>query len=143
MSIRHGSCLRKSTYIVLKCIDMMATRASAAGLAERLERLGGERGPCCVPEYRRLARTVLTGGRFPLALRRARAFADQHRLLALGLLRRRKELCACELQAAMGLSHPTVSHHMRLLAGAGLVSSRRQGKWLYYRLRDVRGVELP
>ncbi|MGO4488262.1 ArsR/SmtB family transcription factor [Microbacterium sp. 2RAF4] len=42
------------------------------------------------------------------------------------------ELCACDLTEPVGLSQPTVSHHMKLLVEAGLVSREQRGRWAYY-----------
>lgn len=122
---------------------MMATTTSDSALANRLERLTGEDAACCVPEYRDLGKEVAVSSRFPRALKRARALADENRLLAVALLQRRKELCACEIQAATGLTHATISHHMRVLIAAGFVRSRRQGKWMYYRLTGPPEVGVP
>ena len=61
----------------------------------------------------------------------------------LALLKRRPELCACEIQAATGLTHATVSHHMNVLRDAGLVRARKEGKWMYYRLARSTEVRLP
>jgi DNA-binding transcriptional ArsR family regulator len=44
------------------------------------------------------------------------------------------ELCVCDLTAAFDLSQPTISHHLKILRGAGLVESSRRGTWAYYRL---------
>lgn len=44
------------------------------------------------------------------------------------------ELCVCELTAALDLSQPKISRHLALLRSAGLLSDRRQGQWVYYRL---------
>lgn len=44
------------------------------------------------------------------------------------------EACICDLTEPVGLSQPTVSHHMRLLVDAGLVTREQRGKWAYYRL---------
>jgi ArsR family transcriptional regulator, arsenate/arsenite/antimonite-responsive transcriptional repressor len=44
------------------------------------------------------------------------------------------EACICDLTAPVALSQPTVSHHMRLLAEAGLVSREQRGKWAYFRV---------
>ena len=44
------------------------------------------------------------------------------------------EACICDLTGPVGLSQPTVSHHMKLLADAGLVTREQRGKWAYYRL---------
>lgn len=122
---------------------MMSARKGDPALVERLERLSGDAESCCVPQYQDLAQEVLESDRFGPALRRAKALADEHRLLALALLRRRSELCACEIQAATGLTHATVSHHMNVLVDAELVRSRRQGKWMYYRLADRPEVVVP
>lgn len=46
------------------------------------------------------------------------------------------EACICDLTGPVGLSQPTVSHHMRLLTEAGLVTREQRGKWAYYRLVD-------
>jgi ArsR family transcriptional regulator len=44
------------------------------------------------------------------------------------------EACICDLTEPVGLSQGTVSHHMKLLADAGLVSREQRGKWAYYRV---------
>jgi DNA-binding transcriptional ArsR family regulator len=128
---------------MLISVDLMTNGPPGRILAERLERLTGEEASCCVPQYRTLGRAIHRSAGFPAALRRAKALADEHRLLAVALLKRRGELCACEIQAATGLSHPTVSHHMAVLSKAGWVSARRKGKWLYYRLSGGPEVRIP
>jgi ArsR family transcriptional regulator len=66
-----------------------------------------------------------------------RALGDATRLEMVGLLAAQgKELCVCELEAHFELSQPTVSHHLRILREAGLVSSERRGTWVYYALED-------
>jgi ArsR family transcriptional regulator, arsenate/arsenite/antimonite-responsive transcriptional repressor len=42
------------------------------------------------------------------------------------------EACICDLTAPVGLSQPTVSHHMRQLVDAGLVTREQRGKWAYF-----------
>jgi DNA-binding transcriptional ArsR family regulator len=46
------------------------------------------------------------------------------------------EACICDLTAPVALSQPTVSHHMKLLVDAGVVTREQRGKWAYYRVRD-------
>jgi ArsR family transcriptional regulator, arsenate/arsenite/antimonite-responsive transcriptional repressor len=46
------------------------------------------------------------------------------------------EACICDLTEPVGLSQPTVSHHMKLLVDAGLMHREQRGKWAYYRLVD-------
>lgn len=45
------------------------------------------------------------------------------------------ELCACKLSEALGLAPSTISHHMSILVGAGLVAARKDGLWVHYSLR--------
>ena len=45
------------------------------------------------------------------------------------------EVCACKLTERLGLSAPTISHHMSVLRAAGLVDGRKDGLWTYYTLR--------
>jgi len=124
-------------------VESMSTASADTVLGKRLERLTGAEASCCLPEYQALARTIRRSGRFERALEKFQALADTHRLLALLLLQRKGELCACEIQAATGLTHATVSHHMRVLERAGLVDGRRQGKWMYYRLNRSSAEWLP
>ena len=44
-------------------------------------------------------------------------------------------VCACEFEASLGLSQPTVSHHLRKLTDSGLVEREQRGKWAYFSLR--------
>lgn len=46
------------------------------------------------------------------------------------------EACICDLTEPVGLSQPTVSHHMKQLVEAGLVEREQRGRWAYYRLVD-------
>lgn len=109
----------------------MSTKVEPA-LAKRLESLTGIEASCCVDELRGIAESVAAAPRFQQALARVKALSDERRLLALAILKRRKEACGCEIQAALDLTHATVSHHMSILADAGLVTSEKRGKWTYY-----------
>jgi ArsR family transcriptional regulator len=51
-------------------------------------------------------------------------------------------VCACDLEKLVGLSQPSVSHHMKVLTAAELVSTERDGRWTYYRLRRSRFAQL-
>jgi ArsR family transcriptional regulator len=62
-----------------------------------------------------------------------KAFCDESRLQIISLLRH-GELCACKLSEALTIGQSTLSHHMKILLEAGIVLSRREGKWTHYTL---------
>lgn len=113
---------------------MMAAANADDTLPLRLARLTGTDGDCCASEFAGTAQKLRRGREFEASLRRHRALADENRLLAVSMLQRRGELCACEIQAATGLTHATVSHHMALLEESGVIASERRGRWTFYRL---------
>lgn len=60
---------------------------------------------------------------------------DPHRLAMLATLARAAdEVCVCDFTSGLPLNQPTVSHHLKILREAGLVTSERRGTWVYYRL---------
>lgn len=59
-------------------------------------------------------------------------------LLSLIAAQPNQEVCACELVEPLGLSQPTVSHHLKVLYAAGLVDKQRRGTWIYYRIVQER-----
>jgi len=65
-----------------------------------------------------------------------RVLADPARLQLVSILARRPglEACVCELNAWLDLSQPTVSHHLRMLADAGVVAREQRGRWAFFRL---------
>jgi ArsR family transcriptional regulator len=95
---------------------------------------------CCSP---------VTGGALDLiaAQRLARMFkalGDPTRVRLLSLIAAHPggEACICDLTEPVGLSQPTVSHHMKQLADAGLVTRDQRGKWAFYRIVDSTLVTL-
>lgn len=69
------------------------------------------------------------------------ALANEHRVRALEALRE-GELCACELQIVLEAPQSTVATHLRTLRDAGLVKTRKKGKWTYYRVADTAVFDL-
>ncbi|MEH1956804.1 ArsR/SmtB family transcription factor [Nostoc sp.] len=61
------------------------------------------------------------------------ALSDPLRISVLELLRQ-QELCVCDLCEALGVSQSKLSFHLKTLKEAGLVNSRQEGRWIYYRL---------
>ena len=67
----------------------------------------------------------------------AKTLADPVRVEILDVLRRAGgDVCQCHLQPRFDISQPTLSHHLRKLADAGLVGVERRGKWAYYSIND-------
>jgi ArsR family transcriptional regulator, arsenate/arsenite/antimonite-responsive transcriptional repressor len=64
-----------------------------------------------------------------------RALGDPARVRIVNLLARSTEVCGCELNDALGLSQPTISHHLKKLHDAGLLEREQRGKWAYYSLK--------
>lgn len=58
------------------------------------------------------------------------------RLLSLIAAQPEREACICDLTEPVGLSQPTVSHHMKQLVDAGLVVREQRGRWAFYRVVD-------
>ena len=68
---------------------------------------------------------------------RAKALADPTRLILAAALADTDELCVCDLAWVAGKPENLVSHHLRSLRGAGLVTSRRNGKMVMYAITDA------
>lgn len=61
-----------------------------------------------------------------------KVLGDPARLRLLSLIAAREETCACDLVEPLGVSQPTVSHHLKVLYEAGLVDREKRGRWVYY-----------
>lgn len=84
---------------------------------------------CCVPGAPLLAEDA----RAALA-NRFKALSDPTRVAIVNRLAAAEEVCVCVFVTELGLSQPTISHHLKVLREAGLVASTRRGTWAYYRL---------
>jgi len=103
------------------------------GMPNQLPVLEPPSSPCCVP----LASAPLSVEDAQTLAGRLKAIADPARLRLLSLMMANENLeaCTCDLTEALGLSQPTVSHHLKKLTDAGLVfAQRREGPWTYYRV---------
>lgn len=85
---------------------------------------------CCLP-----AKVVEAD--FEPAAALLKAIADPYRLTMLATLAAAKdEVCVCDFTDALPLNQPTISHHLRILREANLVTWERRGTWVYYRLAE-------
>jgi ArsR family transcriptional regulator len=87
---------------------------------------------CCAP----LAYAAISEAEAEVLAARLKALADpvRLRLLSLIMASRDGELCTCDLVEPLDLSQPTVTHHLRRLAEAGIVTGESRGRWTYYRV---------
>lgn len=60
-----------------------------------------------------------------------KAFCDENRLMILELLQT-GEKCACKLLEDLNIGQSTLSHHMKILCDSGVVTARKDGKWMHY-----------
>ncbi len=88
---------------------------------------------CCSP----LAREPLTAQRSGELAPVFKAMGDPVRLRLLSLIASHAggEACVCDLTDVFDLSGPTISHHLKVLREAGLITGERRGTWVYYRVR--------
>ena len=76
----------------------------------------------------------------PPVVRLLSALADPTRLAIVRELASSADVCACDFSSCCDVGQPTVSHHLKVLREAGVVTSERRGNWIYYRLApDVAG----
>ncbi|MGN8026106.1 metalloregulator ArsR/SmtB family transcription factor [Microbacterium sp. 22242] len=87
---------------------------------------------CCVP----LVKEPLGQDDAEQLAGRLKALADPARLRLLSIVAssENQEACVCDLVDPVGLSQPTVSHHLKVLAEAGYLTRSKRGTWAYYRL---------
>lgn len=107
---------------------------SASGTLRRME---GE--ACCdgpFPATRRPDDAVVDA-----ELSSFKALANEKRLAIVHALRE-GELCACELETVLDAPQSTVASHLRKLRDAGIVNTRKDGKWTYYRIADTASLQL-
>jgi len=96
---------------------------------------------CCAPL---LAEPLAEADAVDLA-RVFAALSDPVRLRILSLVATGGEVCSCDLEAPIGKSQPTISHHTKALAEAGLITGEKRGRWMFWtivpeRLAAVRAV---
>jgi ArsR family transcriptional regulator len=84
---------------------------------------------CCAP----LTEVALSEAEAAALASVLAALSDPVRLRLLSLVASEGEVCSCNLEGPLGKSQPTISHHTRILAEAGLIVSEKRGKWTWWR----------
>jgi ArsR family transcriptional regulator len=97
---------------------------------DRQEQLVAE--ACCAP----LLREPLTADQAAELARLLKALADPTRLRLVSMVAAHEgnEACVCELTEPLGLTQPTISHHLKILTDAGIFTREKRGVWAYYAL---------
>ena len=103
---------------------------------KRIEAL--EPAPCCPS----LAEVPLSETEADTLARAFAALADPVRLRLLSLIANAGEVCSCDLLTPLARSQPTVSHHTKTLADAGLIVGEKKGRWVWWSIVSERMAEL-
>jgi len=95
---------------------------------------------CCTPLHEGAIDEGRAGAMAPMLA----ALADPVRLRMVSMMLEAPEgtSCGCDLEGPLGLSQPTVSHHLKVLREAGLVEGERRGRWVHYRVVEERLREI-
>jgi ArsR family transcriptional regulator len=85
---------------------------------------------------RPITREAMPADQAEVLARKLKALADPARLRVLSIVASSPddESCVCDLTEPLGLSQPTVSHHLKVLVDAGYLTRSRRGTWAYYRI---------
>ncbi len=117
--------------------DPEAARTGSESASGTLRRLDGE--ACCDGPFPATRRAE--DQRLDAELSAFKALANEKRLAIVHALRQ-GELCACELEAVLDAPQSTVASHLRKLRDAGIVRTRKDGRWTYYRIADTASLQL-
>ncbi len=106
----------------------MSSTATKTGTRNQLPLLAD----CCSP----VVGSVMTTSQAETLATALKAIADPARLRLISLVAAHTdgEACVCDLTDPVGLSQPTVSHHLKILVDAGILTREQRGRWAYYRL---------
>ena len=99
----------------------------------------GTAAACCVP----LGAPSLSAGEAETTASLFKALGDPARVRLINLVATSAEpVCACDLIAPLGLSQPTVSHHLKKLTSVGLLDREQRGVWAYYSINPAAAARL-
>ena len=87
---------------------------------------------CCTPVFEGVLSDTAAAEMAPIIA----AIADPVRLRILSMLAASPDgqACGCDIETPLGLSQPTVSHHLKILREAGVIEGQREGRWIHYRV---------
>jgi ArsR family transcriptional regulator len=110
------------------------THTGVVSTPAAIQRLSGLSlaGACCAP----LVREPITADQARYLARLMKALADPTRLRLVSMVAAHEggEACVCDLTEPLGLTQPTISHHLKILVDAGIFTRDKRGVWAYYSL---------
>lgn len=98
--------------------------------AKRIPVVELDQGVCCAP----LMVAPLSEAEAGELARVFAALGDPVRLRLLSLVASADEVCSCDLELPLGKSQPTISHHTKALADAGLITGEKRGRWMMWKV---------
>ena len=106
--------------------------STSAGIIQNRPSLPAAGQACCTP----LLREPITASQAADLARKLKALADPTRLRLVSMLAAHEggEACVCDLTEPLGLTQPTISHHLKILVEAGIFTRDKRGVWAYYAL---------
>jgi len=115
-----------------RCQCLTRTDTVSTSSAIQLQASSPLPGMCCAP----LLRQPITAGQAEHLARVLKALADPTRLRLVSMVAAHEgsEACVCDLTEPLGLTQPTISHHLKVLVDAGILSRDKRGVWAYYAL---------
>jgi ArsR family transcriptional regulator len=117
-------------------VDILSDVSIAVNMSVEMKLIQEIDTTCCPP----LLREPLEADEAERLASALRVLADPARLRLVSLISSYAggEACVCELTEPLGLSQPTVSHHLKVLLEAGLLEREQRGRWAFFRLRPDR-----
>jgi ArsR family transcriptional regulator, arsenate/arsenite/antimonite-responsive transcriptional repressor len=128
-----------ASFLVSIGVDTLADASIPVNICS-MRRMIAELEACCPP----LMAEPLDADEAEILAEVLSALADPARLRLISLLAAEpgRKACGCDLTRPLGLSQPTVSHHLKVLYEAGLLGREQRGRWVYYALREDRLASL-
>lgn len=118
----------------------------SADLEDRLSRFLEAMGTCSCKNasshMAELTKAKQPGVIMEPVIKALKAIAEPKRLQILYLLKEGKPRCLCELEAVLNISQPTITHHIKVLERAGIIETKKSGKWLLCSVRDTLFVDM-
>ncbi|MHA1167193.1 MAG: ArsR/SmtB family transcription factor [Candidatus Hodarchaeales archaeon] len=115
-------------------------KSTAIDLEDRLSRFLEAIGSCSCKDASshrsELVKAKLPGKMIEPVIKALKAIAEPKRLQILYLLKDGTPKCLCELEAVLDISQPTITHHIKVLEKAGVIETRKSGKWLLCMVKD-------